>query len=118
MKIFEDVDNERFSELIKDEKNILLDIRTQEEFDRVHMEGAQLIVFGDFDFEDILIEMDREKTYLLYCRSGRRTAYTMELMKIYGFTKVYNLKDGIIKWNDNTNLVCREGVECSPVLAY
>ncbi len=118
MRIFEDVDNITFKKLMEDEKNILLDIRTQDEFDRVHMKGAKLIEFGQFDFEDILLDMDKEKTYLLYCRSGRRTAYTMELMKIYGFIKVYNLRDGIIKWNDNSNLICKEGLECSPLLAY
>ncbi len=118
MNIFENVGNSNFIKLMEDENNILLDIRSQEEFDKIHIRGAKLIEFGQYDFEDILLKMDKDKTYLLYCRSGRRTAYTMDLMKIYGFNTVYNLKEGLIKWQDNSYLICREGLNCSSLLAY
>ncbi len=41
-----------------------------------------------------------EKTYLVYCQSGTRSARAAQIMSELGFTKVYNMRGGIAKWKD------------------
>lgn len=103
--IYKNISNAEFSKLMRQGKSELLDIRSIEEFQAVHIKGAKLIEFDHIDFEEIIDDLDKEKSYLLYCRSGRRSFYTMELMQMYGFKEVYNLKDGIIKWEEEETLI-------------
>lgn len=58
------------------------------------------------DFEEKIKALDKDKTYYVYCRSGNRSSTASSLMAELGFTKVYNIKDGI----DN---ILRSGVPVS-----
>ncbi|MBD0296263.1 MAG: rhodanese-like domain-containing protein [Bacteroidota bacterium] len=42
--------------------------------------------------------MDKSKTYLLHCRSGKRSTKALNLMKENGFEKVYHLEGSITAW--------------------
>ncbi|CAM2009132.1 rhodanese-like domain-containing protein [Acanthopleuribacter pedis] len=77
---------------------VLLDVRKPNEFQEGHIEGAQNIDFYSETFKDDLDELDRNKTYLVYCRSGGRSGRTSDLMKKMGFQRVYDLRGGIIAW--------------------
>ena len=76
---------------------IILDVRTQEEFDEKHIPGAVLI--PDYEIadkaEDILT--DKNQLILVYCRSGRRSKLAAEELVKLGYT---NIKEfgGIIDW--------------------
>lgn len=50
------------------------------------------------DFKKQVETLDKTKTYLLYCRSGKRSKEGMALMKESGFTKLYDLEDGFSNW--------------------
>ena len=50
------------------------------------------------NFREALDELDKSKTYLIYCRSGRRTGETLQMMKELYFTEVYNMLGGINSW--------------------
>lgn len=76
----------------------LLDIRTKPEFDQGHIAGAEMLDFYAPDFVEKLKQLDREQTYLIYCRSGNRTGQTIKLMAQLGFQNVSHLKNGIISW--------------------
>lgn len=78
----------------------LLDLRTPEEFSNGHIEGAKNIDFKHEDFQSMLDELDKEKTYLLYCRTGNKSGQTLDLMKERGFRESYNMLGGIVEWND------------------
>ena len=49
---------------------VILDVRTQEEFDGSHLEGATMIDFWRDDFRDQIAELDPDVPYLIYCNSG------------------------------------------------
>lgn len=76
---------------------ILLDVRTQEEFDEGHIEGAILI--PDTEIRDRAgTELpDKDATILIYCRSGRRSKLAAQDLVDLGYTHVYEF-GGILNW--------------------
>ena len=76
---------------------IILDVRTQEEYDQGHIPGAIVISHEEITekAEDVLT--DKEQLILVYCRSGRRSKIAAEALVELGYT---NIKEfgGIIDW--------------------
>ena len=60
---------------------VLLDARTPEEFEGERIENAIMLDYYSENFREALDELDKSKTYLIYCRSGRRTGETLQMMK-------------------------------------
>ena len=80
-----------------EEGYIILDVRTQEEYDQGHIPGAILIPDTEIKTkaEDVLT--DKNQLILVYCRSGRRSKLAAEALAELGYT---NIKEfgGIIDW--------------------
>ncbi len=76
---------------------VILDVRTQEEFDEAHIEGAILI--PDYEIADKAesILKDKNQLILVYCRSGRRSKLAAEELVKLGYTNVKEF-GGIIDW--------------------
>jgi phage shock protein E len=77
---------------------VLIDMRTPEEFDSGHLEGATLLDFYEPEFADKLAELDRQTPYLIYCRSGNRSGQALTLMEELGFTDVADIGGGVLAW--------------------
>ena len=77
---------------------VILDVRTSEEFAEGHLEGATMIDFYRDDFAEQLAELDPDRPYLIYCRSGNRSGQTRAIMDELGFTDVADVDGGIIAW--------------------
>lgn len=77
---------------------VVLDVRTPEEFSEGHIEGAINLDFYSPDFREELGKLDRSRTYITHCRSGKRSEKTIEMMNELGFREVYNMEGGIIRW--------------------
>ncbi|MEX2533868.1 MAG: rhodanese-like domain-containing protein [Nitriliruptoraceae bacterium] len=80
---------------------VLLDVRTQEEVAQARL--ADTVVNIDFyapGFTSDIAALDRDQTYVLYCRSGQRTSHVTTLMTDLGFTDVRELAGGLIRWVD------------------
>ncbi len=67
-----------------------IDVRTPEEFDGAHLEGAVNIDVQEADFEERVAELPREASYVVYCATGRRATGAVETMRELGFTDVVN----------------------------
>lgn len=92
------ITQEQAKELMDHETNyILLDVRTQEEFDAGHIPGAVLI--PDYEItekaQDIL--PDKDQLILVYCRSGRRSKGAAEELAAMGYTNIQEF-GGILTW--------------------
>ena len=87
--------------LLKDKSIIVIDIRTKEEFDSGYIKGAVNIDYYKDDFKEKLSTLDKNKTYFVYCRSGRRSGNAKQVFDELGFKKVYNLEKGINEWIAN-----------------
>ena len=89
-------------DLIQEHKNdenfVILDVRTSAEFAQGYIEDAINIDFYSKTFRDNLNKLDKEKTYLLYCRSGNRSGRTLKLLEELQFKTAYNMTGGIGQW--------------------
>ena len=68
----------------------VIDVRTPEEFDAGHLDGAVNIDYQADDFADRVEELSRKASYVVYCASGRRATGAVEQMRDLGFTDVVN----------------------------
>jgi phage shock protein E len=80
------------------ENLVVLDVRTAEEFDEGHIDGAVMLDFYRDDFADELAKLDPDVPYVLYCRSGNRSGQTLAIMDSLGFTEVTEVDGGVINW--------------------
>ena len=79
--------------------SIILDVRTEEEFESGYIAGAKnLDIRGGADFISSIEELDKTKAYFVYCRSGARSGQACQLMEQMGFEQVYNLEGGVLAW--------------------
>lgn len=76
---------------------IVLDVRTKEEYDKGHIEGAILI--SNEDINDTQPEQlpELDKQILLYCRTGNRSGQAAEKLSKIGYTNIYDF-GGIQDW--------------------
>lgn len=78
---------------------VLLDVRTPGEYEYERIPNARNIDISDPGFLEAVSALDRDKTYLVYCRSGNRSATACSVMAQLGFRRVFNLAHGIIDWD-------------------
>lgn len=98
--MYEDLDEVDFMEKYEaDSDAVLLDVRTQEEWDSGYVAGAVNIDFFNPEFPNKLEELDKSKNYFVYCRSGNRSGQACQLMASKGFTgELINLQGGMLAW--------------------
>ena len=81
--------------LLHEENALLLDIRTEEEFQLDHIEGATFIPFLNFSqyLQSIeeLTNGDKTRPIVLYCRTGRRAGIVKQVLLQEGYTRVTNM---------------------------
>ena len=77
---------------------VILDVRTSEEFVSGHIANAIMIDFRSDNFREEIDKLDKDKTYLIYCRAGNRSRGALDIMAELGFQKVYHLTSGIVGW--------------------
>jgi len=94
----DNLNNNEARNLIAEETSlVVLDVRTEEEYQDGHLENSKLIPLGQL--EGRLNELNKDIPILVYCRSGNRSLTASEILINNGYSKIYNLKDGIRKWD-------------------
>ena len=80
-----------------EEGYIILDVRTQEEYDEGHIPGAIVISHEEITEKAEEVLTDKDQLILVYCRSGHRSKIAAEALVELGYT---NIKEfgGIIDW--------------------
>jgi len=76
---------------------ILVDVRTEQEYQEAHIEGAILIPSSDIEALAESMLPDKDATILLYCRSGGRSAGAAATLAGMGYTNIYDF-GGIMSW--------------------
>ena len=101
-QIIEDVTLEEAFTLIEDNRYdegfIIIDVRTPEEYASGRIEKAINLDYYSETFADELDRLDKDKTYLIYCRSARRSGQALDMMAELGFEEVYNMLGGMVRW--------------------
>ena len=83
----------------KDENSVILDVRTEQEVEEGYIPNAKHIdIYKGQEFLDEVEQLDKSKSYYIYCRSGNRSAQACAVMDQKGFSKTYNLLGGFTQW--------------------
>ena len=96
--VYVNITAEEAKQIMESEEGyIILDVRTQEEYDQGHIPNAILIPDTEIETKAEEVLSDKEQLILVYCRSGRRSKMAAEALVELGYT---NIKEfgGIIDW--------------------
>lgn len=93
-KTYKDIDVDELNEMLATGEYRLLDVRTPEETAQGMIDRPLQIDYRGDRFEAGLSRLVKDQKFIVYCRSGVRSANTCEKMKEMGFKEVYNLKGG------------------------
>lgn len=98
-KNYEDISATEAEQRIATDKSIgILDVRTQGEFRGGYIPKAVHADISSSSFVNKLDQLDKSKTWLVYCLSGGRSARACSIMAERGF-KTINMRGGISRWN-------------------
>jgi phage shock protein E len=91
-----DIGAEQLIEVVQSgDAPVILDVRTPEEYAAGHVEGAVNIDIASPSFDSDIAALPTDQTYVVYCRSGNRSADAAARMAAAGFTDVYNVDAGL-----------------------
>jgi thioredoxin len=93
----------------------ILDVRTIDEFQNGHIEGAINADVNSAAFQQIASDLNKDKTVFVYCLSGARSASAAGMLKEMGFKSIVNLTGGMLAWR-SANLPVATG-EAKPALS-
>ena len=88
---------------IQDSDYTLIDVRTQDEFDLGHIDGAINLDFYSETFQNDILSLPKDETIVLYCRTNNRSSKTANILKENGFKEISVLEGGITDWVKNGN---------------
>lgn len=90
-----------FEAMLKSDSTIqLVDVRTPGELQSGYIPGALNLNIQDADFALKISQLDKNRPVLVYCAVGGRSANAASQFSKLGFTKVYDLKEGITAWKE------------------
>ncbi len=90
---------EEFRTQVKGKNVQLVDVRTPREYKSGHLDHAVNIDFYSGKFNTEFNKLDKQEAVYVYCRSGVRSRQTANKLAAMGFTEIYDLKGGILKYN-------------------
>ena len=101
-QLTEDVTPQEAFALIQENQDnpdfVIIDVRTPEEFAQEHIENALNLNYHSETFRDELNQLDKSKTYLIYCQSGNRSRNALNIMAELDFKEAHNMLGGIAGW--------------------
>lgn len=93
---YENVSPSEANEMVENGEAYVLDVRNQTEFDEGHIDNAQHIMVGTL--KNRLNEVDTDKTIIVQCQAGARSAIAASVLKANGIDKLVNMTGGYSKW--------------------
>ena len=104
---YEQISQQKAKEIMDTEENyIIIDSRTQEEFDEGHIKGAIMIPEYEIEKRAEKELHDKDALILVYCRSGRRSKIASEALANLGYTNVKEF-GGIVDWPFEIVVECK-----------
>ena len=89
------------------EKPFILDVRTPAEFKRGHLPNATLIPVQELQRRSAELATYRDKDILIYCATGNRSTVASKILLDQGFTRITNMRYGIVDWQQKKYPVIR-----------
>lgn len=93
---YENVSPTEANEMVEKGEAYVLDVRNQTEFDEGHIDNAEHIMVGTL--KNRLDEVDTDKTIIVQCQAGARSAIAASVLKANGIDNLVNMSGGYSKW--------------------
>jgi rhodanese-related sulfurtransferase len=77
---------------------VMVDVRTQSEYNQGHLRNAILIDYNSSDFKSRLGKLDKTKAVFVYCAAGSRSHAAVNVLTGIGFKEIYDLQGGLSAW--------------------
>ena len=91
--------NEWWEKFQADEKGVIIDVRSEDEFEESRIPTAiNINIYKGQGFIYMLEELDKSKNYYVYCKAGGRSAQACQIMQQPGIENTYNLMGGFMQW--------------------
>lgn len=100
---YENVAPSEANEMVENGEAYVLDVRNQTEFDEGHIDNAQHIMVGTL--KNRLDEIDTDKTIIVQCQAGARSAIAASVLKANGIDQLVNMTGGYNKWQQDAAAV-------------
>lgn len=102
------VNTSEFINLEKSDSILVIDVRTPAEVSEAYIAGTDFFFdINNADFAKNIESLDKTKSYIVYCKSGKRSTSAINYMNSQGFTKLYELSGGISAWQDQSLLLSK-----------
>ena len=101
--MFQNIDNGEFERICKQKNVVVMDVRTPKEVSEGFIPGTSLFldINNSEEFSEEIKKLDRAKAYVVYCRSGARSAKACKILEQQGFKgPFYNLALGYKGWEE------------------
>ena len=96
--------------LYQENRVVILDVRTPEEYGLGHIQGALNVNVMDEEFANEIAKLGRNQTYIVHCAAnakGGRTDKSLKIMKNLGFNNLLDMSGGISKWIQEGNPIIK-----------
>ena len=96
--MFQMISNKEAKQMMDEQKDsLILDVRTEDEYERGHIPQAVLLPLDTIEEEASSELPKKDQTILVYCRSGVRSKIAARILDAMGYTNVYEF-GGILEW--------------------
>ena len=99
------MNSDELIEFIELNDAILVDVRTEDEYNSGYIENSLNIDYFSNDFSVNADKLDKNTPIILYCRSGKRSSMSANKISKLGFKEIYNLEGGILEWIEEGNAI-------------
>ena len=99
------MNSDELIEFIELNDAILVDVRTEDEYNSGYIENSLNIDYFSNAFSINADKLDKSTPIILYCRSGKRSSMSANKISKLGFKEIYNLEGGILEWIEEGNAV-------------
>ena len=99
------MNSDELIEFIELNDAVLVDVRTEDEYNSGYIENSLNIDYFSNDFSLNADKLDKSTPIILYCRSGKRSSMSANKISKLGFKEIYNLEGGILEWIEEGNAV-------------
>lgn len=96
--------------LSQENRVVILDVRTPEEYKLGHIQGALNVNIMDDKFTNEISKLERNQTYIVHCAANAkdgRTDKSLKIMKNLGFNNLFDMSGGINKWVQEGNPIIK-----------
>lgn len=94
--ILKDISAKEAYELVKNDNTCVIDVRRPNEFNEAHINGAININVESESFIQDVNKLNKDKIYIVHCRSGVRSGKAIEMMK--EFSNIQHMNGGMLEW--------------------